>query len=143
MTIHAILLSKGVTVHSIKPDASLMDAVTLLRQHRIGAALVIESGSIIAGVISERDVVRALGAHGASALDMPVHSVMTAPVITCHPDDSVASAMALMTTRRIRHLPVIDEGKLIGMVSIGDLVKKRIDDSEREAAALKEYITQG
>jgi CBS domain-containing protein len=143
MTIHAILLSKGVTVHSVKPDDSLNDAVATLRKHRIGAALVIENSTMIAGVISERDVVRALGDHGASALDMPVHSVMTAPVITCHPDDSVASALSLMTTRRIRHLPVIDEGRLIGMVSIGDLVKKRIEDTEREAAALKNYITQG
>lgn len=143
MTIQAILLSKGVTVHSIKPDANLTDAVALLRQHRIGAVLVIENGTLITGVVSERDVVRALGSHGPSALDMPVHSVMTAPVITCHPDDTVASAMSLMTTRRIRHLPVIDDGRLIGMVSIGDLVKRRIEESEREAAALKDYISQG
>jgi CBS domain-containing protein len=143
MTIHSILMSKGISVYSISPEANLNDAVALLRQHRIGAALVIENGTIIVGVLSERDVVRALGSHGASALDMPVHRVMTAPVITCHPEDSVVSAMALMTTRRIRHLPVIDDGRLIGMVSIGDLVKKRIEDSEREAAALKDYISHG
>jgi CBS domain-containing protein len=143
MTIQAILLAKGVTVHSLKPDATLIDAVSLLRQHSIGAALVIEGGHMIAGVLSERDIVRALGSHGASALDMPVHSVMTSPVITCNPDDTVAAAMSLMTTRRIRHLPVVDEGKLIGMVSIGDLVKRRIEESEREAAELKNYITQG
>jgi CBS domain-containing protein len=143
MTIHAILLSKGVTVHSIKPDAILTDAVALLRQHRIGAMLVIEGNNLIVGVLSERDVVRALGSHGVAALDMPVHSVMTSPVITCHPEDTVAATMSLMTTRRIRHLPVIDDGRLIGMVSIGDLVKKRIEDSEREAAELKNYIANG
>jgi CBS domain-containing protein len=143
MTIQAILLSKGVTVHSVKPDDSLTEAVAVLRKHRIGAALVIEGGSMISGVLSERDIVRAIGDHGASALDLPVHSVMTAPVITCRPEDTVASAMSLMTTRRIRHLPVIDEGKLIGMVSIGDLVKRRIEESEREAAALKDYISHG
>jgi CBS domain-containing protein len=143
MTIHAILLGKGVTVHSVKPDDTLVDAVAMLRKNRIGALLVIENSTMIAGVLSERDVVRALGDHGANALDMPVHSVMTAPVITCHPDDTVASAMSLMTTRRIRHLPVVDEGRLIGMVSIGDLVKRRIEETEREAAALKDYISHG
>jgi CBS domain-containing protein len=143
MTIHAILLGKGVSVHSVKPDDSLTSAIAVLRKHRIGAVLVIENASMIAGVLSERDIVRALGDHGANALDMPVHSVMTAPVITCHPEDTVASAMSLMTTRRIRHLPVMDDGKLIGMVSIGDLVKRRIEESEREAAALKDYIAHG
>jgi CBS domain-containing protein len=143
MTIHAILLGKGVTVYSVKPDDNLVEAISVLRKHRIGALLVIENSAMIAGVLSERDVVRALGDHGADALEMPVHSVMTAPVITCHPDDTVAAAMALMTTRRIRHLPVMDEGKLIGMVSIGDLVKRRIEETEREAAALKDYISHG
>jgi CBS domain-containing protein len=139
MTIRAILEHKGGGVVQIAPDHSVMDAVRTLREHRIGAVLVME-GDMIAGVLSERDVVRAIGHHGAGALNLAVSAVMTSPVITCGPTDSVATAMGMMTERRFRHLPVVDQGRLVGMVSIGDLVKQRIDDSEREAAALKDYI---
>jgi CBS domain-containing protein len=140
MTVRMILQRKGNNVVSVTPDMTLMDAVKVLRQHRIGCVLVMEGGGI-AGVLSERDVVRAIGNDGAAALEHKVSSAMTSPVITCMPDDSVATAMGMMTERRFRHLPVMDGSMLVGMVSIGDLVKQRIDDSEREAAALKDYIS--
>ena len=142
MTIRAVLSRKGNAVVDITPDISLMDAVKVLRQHRIGALLVVQDGRI-EGVLSERDVVRAIGNHGAAALGHLVTSAMTSPVITCAPGDTVASAMSLMTERRFRHLPVVEQGTLVGMVSIGDLVKHRIEASEAEAAALKDYITAG
>ena len=140
MTVRKILDRKGNAVVSVTPDMTLMDAVKVLRQHRIGCVLVMQDGGI-AGVLSERDVVRAIGNDGAAALDHKVSSAMTSPVITCKPEDSVATAMGMMTERRFRHLPVLENGQLAGMVSIGDLVKQRIDDTEREAAALKDYIS--
>jgi CBS domain-containing protein len=139
MAISSILRGKGQEVVSLGPDSTVADVVALLVQRRIGALLVIEQNEPV-GIVSERDIVRCLCAHGASALQLRVREVMTAPLITISPDDSIPSAMELMTDRRIRHLPVLDSGRLVGLVSIGDLVKRRIEEAEQEAVALKDYI---
>ncbi|PZU46833.1 MAG: hypothetical protein DI568_10710 [Sphingomonas sp.] len=139
MAIATILRGKGSDVASVEPDSTISDVVARLVQHRIGALLVIELGEPV-GIVSERDVVRCLGAHGPEALHMRVRDVMTAPLITISPRDSIPDAMELMTDRRIRHLPVLDSGRLVGLVSIGDLVKRRIEEAEQEALALKDYI---
>ena len=139
MAIATILRGKGSDVASVEPDSTISDVVARLVQRRIGALLVIELGEPV-GIVSERDVVRCLGTHGPEALHMRVRDVMTAPLITISPRDSIPDAMELMTDRRIRHLPVLDSGRLVGLVSIGDLVKRRIEEAEQEAIALKDYI---
>lgn len=139
MTIAAILKDKGADVISITPDATVGEAVKLLSDRRIGAVPVVEDGAV-AGVFSERDVIHCLQAKGADALSGSVREAMTAPVISVAPDQPVIGALSLMTQRRIRHLPVIAGGKLVGFVSIGDLVKYRIDRIEADAAAMREYI---
>jgi CBS domain-containing protein len=140
MTIAAILAEKGHEVATIAADCLIADLVAELVVRRIGALLVVDGDEIV-GLASERDVIRALAADGDSTLSRPVRDVMTAAVVTISPGDSVTVAMALMTDRRIRHLPVVDEGRLVGMVSIGDLVKRRIAQAEQEAEALKHYIS--
>ena len=139
MTIAAVLRSKGSEVETIAADISVSDAVRTLGDRRIGALPVIHSGQIV-GIMSERDVIYCLRAHGAQALDWPVTRVMSAPAITAQSAMSVLAAMALMTQRRIRHLPVVDKGELVGIVSIGDLVKFRMDRIEAEADAMRTYI---
>ncbi len=142
MGIAAILNHKGSAVATVAPDASLATIAAELTARRIGALLVVADDAVV-GLVSERDVVQALAGHGARALDLCARDVMTSPVVSISPGDSVARAMALMTDRRIRHLPVMDSGKLVGLVSIGDLVKRRIEEIEQEAEALKDYITAG
>lgn len=139
MTIAAILGGKGHEVVSIDGDRSVADAVALLASRRIGAVPVMD-GTRVAGVFSERDVIYCLEREGAVALDRRVREVMTSPAITVAPDDSVLGALSLMTQRRIRHLPVLEGGRCIGIVSIGDLVKYRIDRIESEAEAMRAYI---
>lgn len=139
MTIGAILNGKGGEVVTIGPDAAVSEALALLHRHRVGAVLVMD-GARVAGVLSERDIVRGLYELGPGVVDRAVSSCMTAPVVTVGPGDSVEAALALMTLRRFRHLPVLRDGKLVGLVSIGDLVKQRIDDAEHETAALRDYI---
>lgn len=139
MTIASILREKGGTVATAAADMSVHDIVAMLHDQRIGALIVAENGRI-AGVVSERDVVRCLHQKGVAILEAQARDIMTAPVLTVAPGDSIGSAMELMTARRIRHLPVVDGESLVGIVSIGDLVKRRIDDAEREAADLKGYI---
>lgn len=139
MTIAAILTGKGNDVISIETSARVGDAVQLLAERRIGAVPVIEGGHVV-GIFSERDVITGLQREGAAVLDRNVGEVMTAPAITVAPEQSVLAALSLMTRRRIRHLPVIEEGRLAGFVSIGDLVKYRIDKIEAEAMAMREYI---
>jgi CBS domain-containing protein len=139
MTIAAVLGSKGNTVETIGVDDSLHDAVRKLGEKRIGALPVIENGQI-AGIMSERDVIYCLREHGAEALDWPVSKAMSSPAITADPSTDVLAALALMTQRRIRHLPVVTGGELRGIVSIGDLVKYRMDRIEAEAEAMREYI---
>lgn len=139
MTIAAILGDKGADVVSVAPDTTVAEAARLLDANRIGAMPVVESGRVI-GVFSERDVIRALAKDGAAALDQPVTRAMTAPAITAEPGHAVLGALTLMTQRRVRHLPVVESDTLIGIVSIGDLVKYRIDRIEADAAAMREYI---
>lgn len=139
MTIKAILAQKGTNVCTIDCGETLEAAVTTLGNKRIGALLVLEQGQI-AGVISERDVVYCLNQHGANVLGWPVSRAMTSPAITVDPGTTALSALALMTKRRIRHLPVVENGRLIGIVSIGDLVKYRMEKIEQEANAMRDYI---
>jgi CBS domain-containing protein len=139
MSIAAILASKGSDVATIAGDQPLSAAVAELGGRKIGALLVIDSGEV-SGIISERDIVYCLREHGAQVLDWAVSRAMSTPVTHVAPDTEVLSAMALMTQQRIRHLPVIDQGQLKGIVSIGDLVKYRIDRIEREAEAMRAYI---
>lgn len=139
MTIAAILKTKGDAVVTLPPSATVAGAVALLAEKSIGAAPVIE-GDRVVGVFSERDVMHCLAARGAAALQLAVGEVMTAPARTVSPEDSVIGALSLMTRRRVRHLPVLDEDRLVGFVSIGDLVKYRIDRIEQEAEAMRSYI---
>ena len=139
MTIQAILAGKGRDVATIGPDATLSEAVARLGEKRIGALPVVENDQVI-GIISERDVIYCLRDRGADVLQWPVSRVMTAPAITAEPTMSVMTAMAMMTQRRIRHLPVLERGELAGIVSIGDLVKHRMERIEAEAEAMRAYI---
>ena len=139
MSIQAILGDKGREVATITADACVSDAVRILGERRIGALPVVE-GEEIVGIISERDVIYCLKDHGAEMLDWSIRRVMTSPAITVDPSTEVLSALALITQRRVRHLPVVSAGRLIGIVSIGDLVKHRIDRIEFEAQAMREYI---
>lgn len=140
MTIAAILSGKGSEVASIGPDAPLSAAVAELGSRRIGSLLVMDGGEV-QGILSERDVIYCMKEHGAEVLDWPVARAMSAPAIVIAPDTDVLAALALMTQRRIRHLPVVSpSGELIGIVSIGDLVKFRIERIEAEAEAMRTYI---
>ncbi|MFS0738177.1 CBS domain-containing protein [Sphingomonas sp. 1P06PA] len=139
MTISTILRGKGSEVVSIATGTRVTDVVQLLAQRRIGAVPVVD-GDAVVGIISERDILYLLAAEGATALDRPVDAVMTAPAITIEPELGILQALSLMTKRRIRHLPVVDASGMVGFVSIGDLVKARIDRIEEEAAALRDYI---
>ncbi|MEA1014608.1 CBS domain-containing protein [Sphingosinicella sp. LY1275] len=139
MTITAILGRKGDTVYSTECDTPVRDAVGMLAERRIGALPVLKAGRVV-GIMSERDVIYCLRSDGAAVLDWPVERVMTSPAVTVDPDFSVMAALSLMTQRRMRHLPVVQQERLIGLVSIGDLVKYRIDKIEAEAEAMREYI---
>lgn len=139
MTIAAILEGKGRDVVSIASTSTVAEAVALLAARRIGAVPVLDRGQV-AGIFSERDVIHCIEREGAIGLELPVARVMTAPAITVGPDETVLGALALMTRRRIRHLPVIDGQAVIGFISIVDLVKYRIDRIESEAEAMRAYI---
>lgn len=139
MTIAHILSARDGTVHQCTCDATVRDAANLLAEKRIGALPIVRDGEVV-GIFSERDVVYRLHSDGPAILDQPVEKAMTAPAITVTPETPVMSALSLMTRRRIRHLPVVEGTTLIGFVSIGDLVKYRIDKIESEAAALRDYI---
>lgn len=141
MTIAAILRGKGQDVVSVRPDQPVREVIALLADRRVGAVPVMEAETV-AGIFSERDLVYCLSGGDTGVLDRPVAEVMTAPAVTVTPDDAVMGALSLMTRRRIRHLPVIDGGQVVGVVSIGDLVKYRIDKVEADAAAMRDYIQQ-
>lgn len=142
MNVQSIIGSKGTTVETVAQTATLRDAVQLLGERRIGALVVSGDGRKIEGIISERDIVRAVAGSGPSALDGSVGSVMSTDVVTCSAGDGVDRLMSLMTERRIRHLPVVDgQGHLSGIVSIGDVVKSRLAELEHENQALAEYIS--
>jgi CBS domain-containing protein len=140
MNVETILRNKGNRVATIRPEATIADAVGMLNRERIGALVVSENGGGVDGILSERDIVMALGDHGGELLSRPVSAIMTRPVITCEPSDSVGELMAEMTSRRIRHFPVLCDGRLCGIVSIGDLVKNRLDEVEYEASSLRSFI---
>ena len=140
MNIASILKSKGGEIVSVPLHLSVRDVLALLYRYRIGAVLVVDAGRP-AGIVSERDIVKCLHEQGVGILDATAEAIMTSPVVLASPGDSVAESMTTMTQRRIRHLPVVENGELVGIVSIGDLVKKRIEDVEQEAVLLKEYIS--
>jgi CBS domain-containing protein len=140
MFVSDILTQKGARVFTVAPEASLADAVDMLATRRIGSVLVIDASGNIAGIISERDVVRAISNQGAAAMSLRVAAAMTTEVVICDPDDSIDQVMAVMTSGRFRHLPVVRHGELYGLVSIGDVVKARLEDARHEAEALKAYI---
>ena len=140
MAVAHILKQKGRSVVTVQPSQTVMEVADMLSSKRIGAVVVVEKDGTIDGIISERDVVKALAAHGAEALSRKVFDVMTHDVFTCKPQDTEADLMNMMTDNRIRHLPVVENGKLAGMISIGDVVKFRIESIEREAEKMKSYI---
>jgi len=144
VNVQSILGVKGSDVVTVQEGISLGDAASILRDKRVGALVVSNDGQHIDGIVSERDVVRALANHGASVLGRPVSSAMSKDVITCRAGDAVESLMVSMTERRIRHLPVVDDaGVLGGVISIGDVVKARLSQLETENQQLYDYITQG
>jgi len=140
MLIAQILAGKGRDVVTTRPDATIAEVAKLLKVKRIGAVVVIDADGQLCGIISERDLARGLANHGAKLLDMKVARLMTANVVTCSPDDGLATLMQQMTDGRFRHLPVVKDDKLIGIISIGDVVKHRLKELEAETHMLQDYI---
>lgn len=141
MTVAHILQSKGSEVISVSPTAAILEVADVLAANKIGAVLVMEADGKLAGIISERDIVRALAQKGSELAGSKVSEFMTRELITCAPDATVNQIMSLMTQGRVRHLPVLDKGELAGMISIGDIVKRRIAEVEFEAEEMKRYIS--
>lgn len=140
MTVRSILNEKGYDVETIRPDASLRQAVEVLADKRIGAIVVTDAERRVVGILSERDCVRVIGKDGPARLDDPISTVMTSKVVTADGNETVHQIMEHMTAGRFRHLPVVQGGKLIGIISIGDVVKHRLAEMERESHAMREYI---
>jgi CBS domain-containing protein len=140
MNVKAILAAKGGEIVCIEPTADLAAATQLLSANRIGAVLIKGAGGHIAGILSERDIVRALSQHGAAALSLPIGQVMTREVTTCTEEDNIATIMERMTAGKFRHMPVVSKGHLVGLISIGDVVKLRVGEIESESDALRNYI---
>jgi CBS domain-containing protein len=142
MTVRKIIEGKQISgVVTIPPDKTVAAAATVLSRHRIGALVVSRDGATVEGILSERDIVKCLGVIGPAALDKRVSDIMTAAVIGCDPADTPHSVMEKMTSGRFRHMPVIEDGRMIGLISIGDVVKARIDEIEHENSALTGMIT--
>ncbi len=139
MTVRAILDSKGHHITGVEPAVKLSAAIKILADKKIGALLVTSNGRI-EGILSERDIVRVLGERGAAVLDEPVSAVMTRKVVSCRQSDTVAGIMEMMTLGKFRHLPVVEDGKVMGLISIGDIVKRRVQEFENEQEALRDYI---
>jgi CBS domain-containing protein len=140
MNVSSILAAKGGDVITIEPTATLAAAVDLLTKHRIGAAVILGAGGRVAGILSERDIVHAIAARGTAALDEPLSQSMTREVMTCEPDAPITSIMECMTNGKFRHMPVVEGGRLAGIVSIGDIVKQRLGEMEQESEAMRDYI---
>jgi CBS domain-containing protein len=140
MNVEHILRSKGRTVVSIESNRTLGEAARLLSERKIGAILVGDAFRPVLGILSERDIVRAVAARGAAALDEPVSSVMTEKVVTCTGASAIQEVMEMMTDGKFRHVPVVEGGKLVGIISIGDVVKNRLAEMEAESQAMREYI---
>ena len=143
MFVSDILSQKGGSVFTVTPGTSVAQVAQQLSVRRIGSVLVLDEDGGVAGIVSERDLVRALASHGAAALELEARQVMTRDVVTCDPDESIDQVMATMTSGRFRHLPVVRHGELLGLVSIGDIVKARIEETTHETEALKAYIVAG
>ena len=141
MKISDVMRTKGSAVVTVSPRETVETLLNLLAQHNIGAVVVSADGREVSGIVSERDVVRRLQSAGTDALGLPVSDLMTSQVVTCQPDDDLAETAGSMTEHRIRHLPVLVDGQLVGIVSIGDIVNHRLKEMEAEQAALKEYIS--
>ena len=140
MNVEHILSEKGRQVVTIGPEASLMDAGRMLSEKRIGAVVVADPGNPVLGILSERDIVRAVATNGVAALDQPVSRYMTAKVVTCTTRSAINDLMETMTNGKFRHVPIVEDGRLIGIVSIGDVVKFRVAEIESESRALRDYI---
>lgn len=141
--VEAVLKTKGREVLTVGPDQSVTEAVDLIHTKRIGAVVVTGDDGDVLGIFSERDLIRGVAETGPSVVDQPVRTLMTELVHVCTPNNTMTEVMGMMTRRRIRHLPVLDEGALVGIISIGDAVKARIAETEMEAETLKEYIATG
>src|ERR1044072_1557981 len=139
MTVSTMLAAKGGDVITIEPTATLAAAALLLAEKRIGALVIRGAGGRVSGILSERDIVHAIARRGRQALDEPLSQTMTRDVVTCAPDDKITSLMERMTTGKFRHLPVVDRGELVGIVSIGDIVKTRVYEMERGSEAQRDY----
>jgi CBS domain-containing protein len=142
MTVKSILAAKalGGDIVTIEPTADLAAAAKCLAERRIGALVITGAGGRLAGILSERDIVRMVSENGAAALEMTVGQIMTRNVATCGEDETIASIMERMTAGKFRHMPVVTKGRLVGLVSIGDVVKQRVDEIERESDAMRDYI---
>lgn len=140
MHVDTILQTKGTAVHTLPSTGTLADAVALLNAHNIGAVVITEGDDRIAGILSERDIVRQLGRNPSGALSLPIADCMTSTVVTAQRLTSIDEVMERMTRRRIRHMPISEDGRLVGIISIGDVVKLKIAEVEHEAEALREYI---
>ena len=143
MNVEGLLKGKGAEVHSIGPSSTVTELLAALAQFRVGALVVSGDGERVEGIVSERDVVRSLAERGPDLLSEPVAGVMTTDVVTCTPGTTVEQLMVMMTSRRIRHVPVVVDERLVGIVSIGDVVKDRMDELETETKVLHEYIAHG
>ena len=143
MFVSDILSQKGGLVYSVAPDMAVAEVAKQLNARRIGSVLVLNEASSVVGILSERDLVRAMATHGLEALELEARQIMTRDVITCDPDDSIDEVMQSMTNGRFRHLPVVQRGELLGIVSIGDVVKARLQEAKHETEALKAYIVAG
>ena len=143
MFVSDILAQKGGLVFTVTPGTSIAQLSQQLSTRRIGSVLVLDGEGSVAGIVSERDLVRALASHGAKAMELEARQVMTRDVVTCDPDDSIDQVMQTMTQGRFRHLPVVRHGELLGLVSIGDVVKARLEETKHETEALKAYIVAG
>ena len=140
MFVSDILAQKGGLVFTVTPGTSVAQLSQQLSTRRIGSVLVLDGEGSVAGIVSERDLVRAMASHGAKAMELEARQVMTREVVTCDPDDSIDQVMQTMTSGRFRHLPVVRRGELLGLVSIGDVVKARLEEAKHETEALKAYI---
>lgn len=143
MNVATILQYKGGNVVTTRPGSSVAEIVSLLCDARIGAVVISSDHVRVEGIVSERDIMRALAQYGSDALSMTAENIMTRDVVTCTPDDIAGELMAVMTAGRFRHIPVCEEGALVGIISIGDVVRVRVDEVEHEAEALRTYVTQG
>ena len=143
MNVAAILKQKGRAVITAGAHTSLMEVAEKLAAKRIGAIVIVATRGTVAGIVSERDIIRALAAHGPDCLSQPVSQVMTKQVVTCQETDTLDELMAMMTERRFRHLPVVTDNALVGIISIGDVVKHHIAEVEMEATAMRDYIAHG